>query len=61
MCGIWAVFGLTTNLHTHCASAFSKIGHRGPDAWRVEYDQKLKVSSRHMLIIYYYIFKLLFV
>lgn len=42
MCGIWAVFGLTTNLHAHCASAFSKIGHRGPDAWRVEYDQKLK-------------------
>ncbi|CAH1099767.1 unnamed protein product [Psylliodes chrysocephalus] len=42
MCGIWAVFGLESNLHSHCASTFSKIGHRGPDAWRVEYDDKVK-------------------
>ncbi|XP_028142034.2 asparagine synthetase [glutamine-hydrolyzing] [Diabrotica virgifera virgifera] len=42
MCGIWAVFGLTSNIHSHCASTFCQIGHRGPDAWRVEYDNKLK-------------------
>ncbi|XP_050306890.1 asparagine synthetase [glutamine-hydrolyzing] [Anthonomus grandis grandis] len=42
MCGIWAVFGSETNLHTVCAHAFSKIEHRGPDAWRVEYDKQLK-------------------
>lgn len=42
MCGIWAIFGLTTNLHTHCGNAFTKISHRGPDAWRVEYDNKIK-------------------
>ncbi|KAJ8916756.1 hypothetical protein NQ315_013961 [Exocentrus adspersus] len=49
MCGIWAIFGLTTNLHTHCASAFDKIGHRGPDAWRVEYDNKLKDTNESEL------------
>ncbi|KAJ8946246.1 hypothetical protein NQ318_004615 [Aromia moschata] len=42
MCGIWGVFGLTENLHTYCASSFSNISHRGPDAWRVEYDRQLK-------------------
>jgi len=43
MCGIWAIFGANTNLHTICAHNFSKIDHRGPDAWRVEYDKQLKV------------------
>ncbi|KAG5878889.1 hypothetical protein JTB14_031547 [Gonioctena quinquepunctata] len=42
MCGIWAVFGIQSNLHSHCSSTFSKISHRGPDAWRVEYDKQLK-------------------
>lgn len=42
MCGIWAIFGANTNLHTICAHNFSKIDHRGPDAWRVEYDKQLK-------------------
>lgn len=42
MCGIWAVFGSETNLHTMCAKAFIKITHRGPDAWRVEYDKQVK-------------------
>ncbi|CAG9768313.1 unnamed protein product [Ceutorhynchus assimilis] len=42
MCGIWAIFGTETNLHTVCAHGFNKIEHRGPDAWRVEYDKQLK-------------------
>lgn len=44
MCGIWAVFGLQSNLHEHCGSSFTKITHRGPDAWRVEYDRRIKVG-----------------
>lgn len=43
MCGIWAVFGHSTNIHSLCGSTFEKIAHRGPDAWRIEYDSKLKV------------------
>ncbi|XP_066141611.1 asparagine synthetase [glutamine-hydrolyzing] [Euwallacea fornicatus] len=42
MCGIWAIFGSDSNLHMVCADAFDKIEHRGPDAWRVEYDKQLK-------------------
>ncbi|KAF5288853.1 hypothetical protein FQA39_LY03732 [Lamprigera yunnana] len=44
MCGIWAVFGLDCNLHEYCGSSFSKITHRGPDAWRIEYDNRIKNS-----------------
>ncbi|KAK4880630.1 hypothetical protein RN001_008776 [Aquatica leii] len=42
MCGIWAIFGLDCNLQEHCGSSFSKITHRGPDAWRIEYDNRIK-------------------
>nr|XP_023029246.1 asparagine synthetase [glutamine-hydrolyzing] isoform X1 [Leptinotarsa decemlineata]XP_023029247.1 asparagine synthetase [glutamine-hydrolyzing] isoform X1 [Leptinotarsa decemlineata]XP_023029248.1 asparagine synthetase [glutamine-hydrolyzing] isoform X1 [Leptinotarsa decemlineata] len=43
MCGIWATFGLTSNkLPCHLGTTFAKISHRGPDAWRVEYDDKMK-------------------
>ncbi|CAH1963765.1 unnamed protein product [Acanthoscelides obtectus] len=42
MCGIWAVFGSTSNLHSQCSKTFCKISHRGPDAWRLEYDQRVK-------------------
>nr|CAI5823171.1 unnamed protein product [Callosobruchus analis] len=42
MCGIWAVFGLTSNIHGQCSSTFYHISHRGPDAWRLEYDQRMK-------------------
>lgn len=42
MCGIWALFGLGSQTSFENNSAFSKIWHRGPDAWRVEYDQKMK-------------------
>ncbi|XP_030751059.1 asparagine synthetase [glutamine-hydrolyzing] [Sitophilus oryzae] len=40
MCGIWAIFGSENTFHM-CANAFSKITHRGPDAWRIEYDKRL--------------------
>ncbi|KRT78921.1 hypothetical protein AMK59_8604, partial [Oryctes borbonicus] len=41
MCGIWAVFGLS-HAHNCCFTAFPKISHRGPECWRIEYDQKMK-------------------
>lgn len=52
MCGIWAVFGQTANIHSFCASTFDKIAHRGPDAWRIEYDSKFKVSSLKIKMIF---------
>ncbi|XP_069690167.1 asparagine synthetase [glutamine-hydrolyzing] isoform X1 [Periplaneta americana] len=42
MCGIWALFGLETHTSVHSNTSFSKIAHRGPDAWRIEFDQKVK-------------------
>lgn len=42
MCGIWAVFGLCNCSHKICDSTFTKISHRGPDSWRVEFDSKLQ-------------------
>lgn len=47
MCGIWAVFGLQDYLHCHCGKAFPNITHRGPDAWRIEYDNRLKVLLKY--------------
>ncbi|XP_021374135.1 asparagine synthetase [glutamine-hydrolyzing]-like isoform X1 [Mizuhopecten yessoensis] len=35
MCGIWAVFGSSSDIFIHCKAAF-KIAHRGPDAFRLE-------------------------
>lgn len=51
MCGIWAVFGLDTNLYKHCGTTFTKITHRGPDAWRVEYDARVKVSKFKIIFL----------
>ncbi|KAK5646989.1 hypothetical protein RI129_005453 [Pyrocoelia pectoralis] len=42
MCGIWAIFGIESNMLKYCGSCFPKITHRGPDAWRIEYDNKIK-------------------
>lgn len=43
MCGIWAIFGHeTSNYLTSCEHNFVKIQHRGPDAWRIEYDNHVK-------------------
>ncbi|PSN33161.1 Asparagine synthetase [glutamine-hydrolyzing] [Blattella germanica] len=44
MCGIWALFGLATHTSVHSNTSFSRISHRGPDAWRIEFDQKVKDS-----------------
>lgn len=44
MCGIWALFGLETHTSVHSNISFSRIAHRGPDAWRIEYDKKVKNS-----------------
>ena len=35
MCGIWAVFGSEHDVSTEC-QACHKIGHRGPDSFRIE-------------------------
>jgi asparagine synthase (glutamine-hydrolysing) len=45
MCGIWALFGMETCTSVHSNTSFSKIAHRGPDAWRIEFDKKVKVLS----------------
>nr|XP_022914285.1 asparagine synthetase [glutamine-hydrolyzing] [Onthophagus taurus] len=42
MCGIWALFGVCDSALNHCGTSFPKIKHRGPDAWRIEYDDNLK-------------------
>ncbi|KAK9501113.1 hypothetical protein O3M35_002219 [Rhynocoris fuscipes] len=41
MCGIWVLFGYTTESVKHCDCTFSRIRHRGPDAWRIQYDNKV--------------------
>ncbi|GJQ83594.1 hypothetical protein Trydic_g10939 [Trypoxylus dichotomus] len=41
MCGIWALFG-SSEVNRCCFSAFPKITHRGPECWRIEYDEKIK-------------------
>ncbi|KAK9752107.1 Asparagine synthase [Popillia japonica] len=53
MCGIWAIFGLPHLDKSSCFTAFPKITHRGPESWRIEYDQKVKNSyiGFHRLII----------
>lgn len=43
MCGIWALFGMETHTSVHSNTSFSRISHRGPDAWRIEFDKKVKV------------------
>lgn len=45
MCGIWALFGIETNVAVHGNCVFTKIAHRGPDAWRLEADCRLVVSD----------------
>lgn len=42
MCGIWALFGVATDSVSYCDITFNKIRHRGPDAWRIQYDNRLK-------------------
>ncbi|XP_026816341.1 asparagine synthetase [glutamine-hydrolyzing] [Rhopalosiphum maidis] len=42
MCGIWALFGIDVHSISKYDKTFSKIQHRGPDAWRLEYDLKVK-------------------
>jgi hypothetical protein len=42
MCGIWAVFGTEVGVSKH-HDTLAKITHRGPDAWRTECDNRLKV------------------
>ncbi|XP_014273059.1 asparagine synthetase [glutamine-hydrolyzing] [Halyomorpha halys] len=42
MCGIWALFGHYTDSITYCDDSFCRIRHRGPDAWRLQFDDKIK-------------------
>ncbi|XP_051169160.1 asparagine synthetase [glutamine-hydrolyzing] [Leptopilina boulardi] len=42
MCGIWALFGLEGDTLACACENFTKITHRGPDAFNIEYDQRIK-------------------
>ncbi|XP_054271119.1 asparagine synthetase [glutamine-hydrolyzing]-like isoform X2 [Macrosteles quadrilineatus] len=44
MCGIWALFGVSTDSVEHTDRSFAKIKHRGPDAWKIQYDNKVKCA-----------------
>ncbi|CAB3386121.1 Hypothetical predicted protein [Cloeon dipterum] len=44
MCGIWAVFGVQVDPSQHHQTVV-KITHRGPDAWRTECDNRLKLRN----------------
>lgn len=42
MCGIWALFGLDAKPITCICENFEKISHRGPEAFRLEFDNRVK-------------------
>ncbi|XP_014473133.1 PREDICTED: asparagine synthetase [glutamine-hydrolyzing] [Dinoponera quadriceps] len=42
MCGIWALFGLDTDPLTCICENFDKISHRGPEAFKIEFDNRVK-------------------
>ncbi|XP_024936904.1 asparagine synthetase [glutamine-hydrolyzing] isoform X2 [Cephus cinctus] len=42
MCGIWAVFGFGNNGLLCACHNFPKISHRGPDAFKIEYDSRVQ-------------------
>lgn len=44
MCGIWAIFGIQTESLNCVCKNFFKISHRGPDALRIEFDERIKVN-----------------
>lgn len=47
MCGLWALFGFDTNSLTCICDNFSKISHRGPDAFQLEHDSRIQVLLIH--------------
>lgn len=55
MCGIWAIFGFAEGVPVNCDCGFSRIKHRGPDAWRLQYDAEIEnvVLGFHRLAIVY--------
>ncbi|KAK9303133.1 hypothetical protein QLX08_005087 [Tetragonisca angustula] len=42
MCGIWALFGLDLPSLTHICKNFEQITHRGPEAFKLEFDHAVK-------------------
>ncbi|XP_014231151.1 asparagine synthetase [glutamine-hydrolyzing] [Trichogramma pretiosum] len=44
MCGLWALFGFDTDSLTCVCDNFSKISHRGPDAYKIEHDSRIPNS-----------------
>ncbi|XP_046813083.1 asparagine synthetase [glutamine-hydrolyzing] [Vespa crabro] len=42
MCGIWALFGLDGKPINCICENFEKISHRGPEAFRIEFDNRVK-------------------
>lgn len=49
MCGIWALFGLDTQSFTCICENFDKIKHRGPEAFIIEFDIRMKVCFRKVM------------
>ncbi|XP_066603891.1 asparagine synthetase [glutamine-hydrolyzing] [Prorops nasuta] len=41
MCGIWSLFGLEAPLSCVCSN-FNKIAHRGPEAFKLEFDNRIQ-------------------
>lgn len=45
MCGIWALFGSDDRTCNQKECAFSRIKHRGPDAFRFQHEKELQVVT----------------
>lgn len=56
MCGIWALFGLDTQSLTCICENFDKISHRGPEAFKIEFDNRVKVRTIETLASFALIF-----
>lgn len=50
MCGIWALFGLDGKPINCICENFGKISHRGPEAFRIEFDDRVKVLNSFQTI-----------
>ena len=48
MCGIWAIFGIEGASFSCMCGNFNAIAHRGPDAMRIEFDNRIKVGLNNL-------------
>ena len=45
MCGIWLLFGFNASSLSCVCESFYKLKHRGPDAFKIEQDSRIKVNN----------------